>query len=79
MKLIQCWWKVLSSNKFSFTHCCRSLELLRLEKENKHLMKLVESLREGSPRIRELEKQNEELEKNLEEHKSTMEKLAEVS
>eukprot|EP00794_Sanderia_malayensis_P020632 gene20632-22667_t len=52
-----------------------STEFLRLEKENKHLMKLVESLREGTPRVRELEKQIEDLEDNLEEHKKTIANL----
>ncbi len=60
------------------SHLFRSTELLRLEKENKHLIKLVESLRDGTPRGRELEKQVEGLEDTLEEHRKTIACLNEV-
>ena len=56
----------------------RSTELLRLEKENKHLMKLVESLREGTPRVRELEKEIEALEDKLDDEKTQVARLTEV-
>lgn len=52
-----------------------STQLLRLEKENKHLTKLVESLREGTPKIRELEKEIGELEENLEKQRAEVKRL----
>ena len=56
----------------------RSTQLLRLEKENKHLMKLVESLREGAPKIREMEKEIETLEDSLDKQRSEVKRLTEV-
>ena len=41
-------------------------------------MKLVESLREGTPRIREMEKEIEKLEDNLDEQRSQVKRLTEV-
>ena len=41
-------------------------------------MKLVESLREGTPKVRELEKHLESMEDNIQEHKTTISRLAEV-
>ncbi|XP_065068071.1 protein Daple-like isoform X1 [Rhopilema esculentum] len=54
-----------------------STELLRLEKENKHLMKLVESLRDGNPKVRELEREMEKLEDSLHDEKAQVARLLE--
>lgn len=55
-------------------------DVIRLERENKHLMNVVENLRTSTPdnRARQLVEENRSLSENMLEYKTTISKLTKV-